>query len=121
MEVAKPGAFLVDIIPWLKYVPAWVPGADFQRKGKDWRDAQRSAVNDTWDAFSKALVSQAIYPPPEYSLIRKSQAAGSTKSTFCSRHLARLSSNRDNSAQELIIRETATSIYSGLSLVNFTQ
>ena len=27
-----PGAFLVDIIPILKYVPEWFPGANFQRK-----------------------------------------------------------------------------------------
>ncbi|KLO09746.1 cytochrome P450 [Schizopora paradoxa] len=26
----RPGAFLVDVIPWLKYIPKWVPGAGFQ-------------------------------------------------------------------------------------------
>ncbi|KLO09750.1 cytochrome P450 [Schizopora paradoxa] len=26
----RPGAFLVEIIPWLKYVPKWFPGAGFQ-------------------------------------------------------------------------------------------
>ncbi|KLO09762.1 cytochrome P450 [Schizopora paradoxa] len=27
----RQGAYLVDIIPWLKYVPEWVPGAGFQQ------------------------------------------------------------------------------------------
>ncbi|KAI5118845.1 hypothetical protein M0805_006164 [Coniferiporia weirii] len=30
-EAATPGVFLVEVIPWLKYVPAWFPGAGFQR------------------------------------------------------------------------------------------
>ncbi|EAU83306.2 cytochrome P450 [Coprinopsis cinerea okayama7 len=30
-EAALPGRFLVDVMPFLKYVPAWLPGAGFQR------------------------------------------------------------------------------------------
>ncbi|KAJ5372095.1 hypothetical protein N7517_004101 [Penicillium concentricum] len=33
-EAAMPGAWLVDFIPALKYVPAWMPGANFQRVAK---------------------------------------------------------------------------------------
>ena len=31
-EVGMVGAFWVDILPPLKYVPSWVPGAGFQKK-----------------------------------------------------------------------------------------
>ena len=34
-----PGAFLVDIFPFLKYVPSWFPGASFQRKAAHWKEA----------------------------------------------------------------------------------
>ncbi|KAI0662031.1 CyP450 monooxygenase [Cubamyces menziesii] len=27
---AVPGRFLIEVLPWLRYVPAWVPGAGFQ-------------------------------------------------------------------------------------------
>ncbi|KAI0267098.1 cytochrome P450 [Gloeopeniophorella convolvens] len=30
-EIVRPGAFLVDAIPILKYIPAWFPGAGFKR------------------------------------------------------------------------------------------
>ncbi|KLO06513.1 CyP450 monooxygenase [Schizopora paradoxa] len=30
-SAAVPGQFLVDIFPWLKYVPTWFPGAGFQK------------------------------------------------------------------------------------------
>lgn len=31
VTAARPGAFLVDVLPWLKHVPEWVPGAGFQK------------------------------------------------------------------------------------------
>jgi hypothetical protein len=31
-EVMQPGRWLVDVLPWLRFVPAWMPGAGFQRK-----------------------------------------------------------------------------------------
>ncbi|KAJ3554853.1 hypothetical protein NP233_g12337 [Leucocoprinus birnbaumii] len=31
---ASPGRFLVNVLPWLKYVPDWMPGAGFKRLGK---------------------------------------------------------------------------------------
>ncbi|KAJ7601420.1 cytochrome P450 [Mycena rosella] len=31
-EAAVPGRFLIDVIPALKYVPSWFPGASFKRK-----------------------------------------------------------------------------------------
>ena len=34
-----PGAFLVDVLPLLQYVPAWFPGAGFQRTFARWREA----------------------------------------------------------------------------------
>ena len=38
-EAGIPGAFLVDMFPILKYVPSWVPGAGFQKKGSRVREA----------------------------------------------------------------------------------
>jgi len=29
--ITNPGAFLVDLLPWLKYIPSWMPGAGFKR------------------------------------------------------------------------------------------
>ncbi|KAJ5523652.1 hypothetical protein N7494_010302 [Penicillium frequentans] len=34
-EAAMPGAWLVDMLPALKYVPQWMPGARFQRVARD--------------------------------------------------------------------------------------
>lgn len=39
LAAAVPGAFLVETIPILKYVPEWVPGAGFKKKAREWRDS----------------------------------------------------------------------------------
>lgn len=36
-----PGAFLVDLLPWLQYVPTWVPGAGWRKKAADWAEDDR--------------------------------------------------------------------------------
>ena len=43
-ELLIPGTFLVDIIPILKYVPEWFPGAKFQRKAAVMRKCCRPGV-----------------------------------------------------------------------------
>ena len=39
VEAGVPGAFWVDFLPILKYVPSWFPGAGFQKKAARWRKA----------------------------------------------------------------------------------
>ena len=45
-----PGAFLVDIIPILKYVPEWFPGAKFQSKAAVMRKHAARIRNATFAA-----------------------------------------------------------------------
>ena len=45
-----PGAFLVDIIPILKYVPEWFPGAKFQSKAAMMRKHAARIRNATFAA-----------------------------------------------------------------------
>lgn len=36
-EAVVVGAWLVDLIPWLRYVPDWVPGTAFKRIARQWK------------------------------------------------------------------------------------
>ncbi|GJE99706.1 cytochrome P450 [Phanerochaete sordida] len=51
----SPGQFLVDLIPALKYVPAWVPGAGFQRQAKTWHVYADQMLNMPFDLAKKLL------------------------------------------------------------------
>jgi len=53
----KPGAFLVDSIPLLKYVPSWMPGAGFKRKAKEWNSWATDMREIPFKAAQSAIVS----------------------------------------------------------------
>ena len=55
-ELLIPGAFLVDIIPILKYVPEWFPGAKFQGKVAAMRKHGAIMRNATFAASEELMV-----------------------------------------------------------------
>ncbi|KAF8650224.1 hypothetical protein AX16_005339, partial [Volvariella volvacea WC 439] len=55
VTAAIPGAFLVDTLPFLKYVPEWMPGAGFKRKAKEWRKAARLMVEVPFDHVKRGI------------------------------------------------------------------
>ena len=57
---AIPGAFLVDVLPFLKYIPEWFPGAGFQRKAKTWKKYARTMVEAPFAAAKQNIV---CHPP----------------------------------------------------------
>jgi hypothetical protein len=58
-ELMIPGAFLVDIIPILKYVPEWFPGAEFQSKAAVMRKRVTTIRNTMFAATKKLVVCDA--------------------------------------------------------------
>ena len=56
-QTLVPGRFLVDYVPLLRYVPAWVPGAGFQRQFAEWRDASRKLKDYPYEQRNTAFVS----------------------------------------------------------------
>ncbi|TEB22313.1 cytochrome P450 [Coprinellus micaceus] len=44
MAAGVPGAFLVDTLPVLKYVPSWFPGASFKTKARHWKVLARTMI-----------------------------------------------------------------------------
>ena len=57
-EAAVPGAFWVDALPILKYVPAWMPGASFKRKAREWKIITERILNAPFECFLREMVCQ---------------------------------------------------------------
>lgn len=57
MAAATPGAYLVDILPSLKRVPDWMPGAVFKRQAKQWKVFADRVLEAPFAAVKKAMVS----------------------------------------------------------------
>lgn len=61
IEAAIPGQFLVDLVPPLKYIPSWVPGAGFKRKAAICKDANVKLLEDPWSESRLKLVCTIVY------------------------------------------------------------
>ena len=56
-NAASPGAFLVDILHFLKHVPSFMPGAGFKKQALIWRQWMLDFVNSPFTVAMKEIVS----------------------------------------------------------------
>lgn len=61
-EATTPGAFLVDVFPLLRHMPAWFPGASFKRTAQEWSDTLNSMA-DVPHAFVKEQMAKDTEVP----------------------------------------------------------
>ena len=64
-----PGAFLVDVIPVLKYVPAWFPGAGWKRTAERFRRTLTNMTDVPYRFVQEQIVGslRALLPPVQMS------------------------------------------------------
>ncbi|KAG6845597.1 hypothetical protein H0H87_006650 [Tephrocybe sp. NHM501043] len=84
-----PGAFLVDVLPILRHVPAWIPGTGFQRKASAW----------------SATLNEMVEHP--HNFVKREMAAGTALASFTSNLL------EGRNEDEFDIKWCAASLYSG--------
>ncbi|KAJ3563540.1 hypothetical protein NP233_g8878 [Leucocoprinus birnbaumii] len=61
-EAAVVGRFLVDVIPALKYIPEWIPGAGFQKVAKEGRRTLNSFFDELYAAAVQDIVDGVAQP-----------------------------------------------------------
>ncbi|KIK79440.1 hypothetical protein PAXRUDRAFT_280461 [Paxillus rubicundulus Ve08.2h10] len=94
-EIMKPGRWLVEVFPLLRFVPSWFPGAGFKRKAAVWRE-QLSEVDRKPYAWAKAQLKSGNYVP-----------------SFTSRHLSPEDGHALDSEEEDIIKWCSAALYAG--------
>ncbi|KAG6809315.1 hypothetical protein H0H92_000727 [Tricholoma furcatifolium] len=92
---AVPGAFLVDTLPILKYVPDWMPFAGFKRKAKVWRKYALDMINLPYEAAKRNIEN------------------GDGTPSFTLSSLEKIDQSGDVNVQEYIIKSTAGTMYAG--------
>ncbi|KAJ3814477.1 cytochrome P450 [Lentinula aff. lateritia] len=90
-----PSAFYVDQIPILKYIPEWFPGADFQRKAREWSDLRMNMTESIFNV-TKEKVAMGIAAP-----------------SLTSFALEEMDDNQNPASQEDLIKITAITAFSG--------
>ncbi|TFK18954.1 cytochrome P450 [Coprinopsis marcescibilis] len=62
MRAAIPGSYLVDIFPWLKYVPEWFPGAGFKKEARKGKELGRRFADEPLEEALKLMHSGSGEP-----------------------------------------------------------
>ncbi|KAJ5900079.1 hypothetical protein N7495_004823 [Penicillium taxi] len=61
-RAGTPGAWLVDIIPALKHVPSWLPGAGFKRLAQAWKNNLDNVANVPYAFVQQGFEQDNFYP-----------------------------------------------------------
>ncbi len=56
------GAWLVDLIPWLRHVPDWVPGMGFKQTAREWKKDCDEVMNVPADFVVQQMARHAAKP-----------------------------------------------------------
>ncbi|KAF8984058.1 cytochrome P450 [Cyathus striatus] len=96
LRAGTPGRYLVDVIPALKYVPEWMPGAGFKRVAKMWYGLAQEFRNRPFEKGMDAL------------------AAGSSLTrSFLSMCISELPDSKDEQQELEAIKDAASMFYTG--------
>jgi len=110
---ANPGAFLVDMLPWLKYVPDWMPFAGFKRKAKEWRKVALAMLEKPFEVAKQKFVSMTTLNQTSLHSSVAFQENGAFTLSFISYSLENMDEGRDPAYQEEVIKGTAGALYTG--------
>ncbi|KAJ1310728.1 hypothetical protein OPQ81_009249 [Rhizoctonia solani] len=56
---ALPTAFLVNVLPWLEYIPDWMPGTGWKKTAHEWRVQKDRAMRDVYNWAKERFISGA--------------------------------------------------------------
>ncbi|KDQ58276.1 hypothetical protein JAAARDRAFT_262159 [Jaapia argillacea MUCL 33604] len=62
VEATTPGAFLVDIIPSLRFVPEWFPGAGWKRKASLWGRTRMEMLRIPFEYVKAQMAAGTVTP-----------------------------------------------------------
>ncbi|KAF7369676.1 O-methylsterigmatocystin oxidoreductase [Mycena venus] len=78
-QATKPGAWLVDIIPWLKHIPAWIPGAGFKKTGAKYLKTNVDQTDLPYNFVLKELSNKTALPSFTSNALRSGELTADEK------------------------------------------
>jgi cytochrome P450 len=91
-QATVPGTWLVDVIPFLRYLPDWFPGTEFKRTARHW----------------KSTANELVDKP--YGFVKQKMAQGTNVPSY----LSKLLQNRiQDSEDDFVAKWSAASLYAG--------
>ena len=80
VSAARPGAYLVDIFPILKYVPEWFPGAHFKRVAREGYELAQELQEKPW-AWAQDQLAKGEAKPSFFTALLAAKGSFSKDAT----------------------------------------
>ena len=115
-EGLTPGAFMVEYLPFLQYIPEWVPGAGFQKRFRRWRDASHAMVDMPYERAKSAVVSFKLLIEVVHQNSSPTQKNGSSVSSLVGSILKRFKETGEKMSDddEQVVKNVAAISYAGM-------
>ena len=55
-QATQPGRFLIDVFPWLRFVPEWFPGTGWKKTAREWRQVRDRTYNTGFEWTLEQIV-----------------------------------------------------------------
>ncbi|KAF9456686.1 cytochrome P450 [Collybia nuda] len=68
---SAPGSFFVDLLPILKYIPDWFPGATFKKTAKAWRQTMVQLRDEPYKSVKDQVLRGVALPSFTASLVER--------------------------------------------------
>ncbi|KAF7978425.1 hypothetical protein HWV62_594 [Athelia sp. TMB] len=107
-DASVPGRYLVETLTWLKYIPAWVPGASFKRKAAEAKTLLKDVGSVPFQIVKRAILLKETL-----------QAEGTASPSFVTNCLQNIDTTGDVQHQEALIEESAGVMFTTSTLSTF--
>lgn len=114
---SSPGIWPVDIFPFLKYIPTWVPGMAFKRNAIKWKAQMEEFVDQPFKQVQDNIVSTYIISA-SFMVSSDPKKSGNALPSFCKTLLGTGSSIDNKDVFDM--KWTANSMYAGRSTPHFS-
>ncbi len=109
---AAPGKYLVNVIPVLKHVPDWMPGAAFKKAAQEIREKMYQTIELPYEGTLKIMVCLTSCCLRVLSN-EVGQNDGTVPEAFVSESLERYKERSDFALRETDIKHVAAQIFAG--------
>ncbi|KAF8693180.1 cytochrome P450, partial [Rhizoctonia solani] len=69
-EAAIPGNFLVNVMPWIRYIPDWVPGSGWKKTVDKWRKEREEMVDVPFNYTKQQIASEQAQGIAPHSVLK---------------------------------------------------
>ncbi|CEL57076.1 O-methylsterigmatocystin oxidoreductase OS=Aspergillus flavus (strain ATCC 200026 / FGSC A1120 / NRRL 3357 / JCM 12722 / SRRC 167) GN=ordA PE=2 SV=1 [Rhizoctonia solani AG-1 IB] len=97
-DASIPADFIVNVFPWLEYIPSWFPGAGWKRKAMAWNKAQEDLINVPFEWTRQQMANGTAQPSAISSILTE---------------VANVQSDGDRAEEEDRIKWAIGSLYAG--------